>query len=204
MGNSSLTTLLVGVALGCGGFLLVAILVFGIVRGRLFFPFGVLLRGGRSHSRYEAEQALGEFSAELEGVRQKFNILGAYITEYFNTFQAAGWDDLRILLDDLQLTEDSLKLLIENRRYRDVLEISHYLMGKLNKVEVQSLMQRYDGLESLQNWRNESRGVLLRVVRASLDSAQRTAAIGINRKRSTKPTLVTLAELRIVLGDSSH
>ena len=196
--------LMLGVGLGATGvvvFLTVLSLAF---KGWAFSPLGFVRRGGRSHAHYEAEHALGEFSAELDGVKQKFNILGSYITEYFNTFQSAGWEELRILLDDLQLTEDSLKLLLENRRYRDVKEISDYLMGRLDQDVIESLFERYDGLESLRDWRKTARTVLLRVVRDSLDSAQRTAELGISRKRAAKPTLVTLAELRNVLGDSSY
>jgi hypothetical protein len=204
MGNYSMTTLLVGVALGVSGVLILMAFFSLALKGRAFSPFGAVRRRGRSHAHYEAEQAFAEFYAELEGVKQKFNILGSYMTEYFNTFRAAGWEDLRLLLDDLQLTEDSLRLLLESRRYTDVKDISDYLMGRLSKADTERLLQRYDGLEPLKDWRKTSRAVLLRVVRASLDSAQRTAAVGISRNRPTKkPTLVTLAELRSVLGDSS-
>ena len=118
------TMLLTGMALGCGGVLFLGGLLLAIFKRGDRSLVDLLRRGLRSNSHQEAFNALGEFSAELEGVKQKFNILESYITEYFNTFQAAGWEDLRLLLDDLQLTEDSLKLLLENRRYKDVKEIS--------------------------------------------------------------------------------
>lgn len=204
MGNYSVVTLVIGMTLGGVGVLLLMGFLGLVSKGRAFSPLGFLRRGGRSKAHYEAEESLAEFSGELEGVRQKFNILGSYITEYFNTFQAAGWEDLRLLLDDLQITEDSLRLLLENRRYTDVKAISDYLLGRLKDADEKNLLQRYDGLEPLRDWRKTSRGVLLRVVRASLDSAQRTAAVGIHRRRTAKkPTLVTLAELRNVLGDST-
>jgi hypothetical protein len=204
MDRDPTTMLLTGAALGCGGVLFLGGLLLAILKRRDLALVDCLRRGLRNNSHREAVNSLGDFSAELEGVKQKFNILETYITEYFNTFQAAGWEDLRLLLDDLQLTEDSLKLLLENRRYKDVKEISDYLMGRLNDAQASSLVQRYDGLEPLQEWRTQSRSVLLRVVRASMDSAKRTAAVGIRRKRATKPTLVTLAELRTVLGDSNN
>jgi len=204
MDNYSVFTLAIGMMLGGVGVLLGMGLLILVFKGRAFSPLGFVRRGGRTKAHYEAEESLGEFSAELEAVRQKCNILGSYITEYFNTFQAAGWEDLRLLLDDLQITEDSLRLLLENRRYKDVKEISDYLLGRLKDADQKSVLQRYEGLEPLRDWRKTSRAVLLRVVRASLDSAQRTAAVGIHRRRAAKkPTLVTLAELRNVLGDST-
>ncbi len=193
---------MIGVGVGTTGVVVLWAGLSLLLTGRVFSPLGFVRRGGRSRAHYEAEHTLGEFSCELEGTRQKFNILGSYINEYFNTFQAAGWDELRVLLDDLQLIEDSLKVLLENGRYKDVKDISDYLLGRLHQDAIVSLVQRYDGLEPLRNWRKTARTVLLRVVRASIDSAQRTADVGINRKRTTKPTLVTLAELRKVLGDS--
>lgn len=204
MDNYSVVTLVIGMALGGVGALLVIGFLSLVFKGRVYSPLGFVRRGGRSKAHYEAEESLEEFRAELEGVRQKFSILGSYITEYFNTFQAAGWEDLRLLLDDLQITEDSLRLLLENRRYKDVKEISDYLLGRLKDADQKSLLERYDGLEPLRDWRKTSRAVLLRVVRASIESAQRTAAVGIHRRRAArKPTLVTLSELRNVLGDSS-
>jgi hypothetical protein len=108
-----------------------------------------------------------------------------------------------VLLGDLQLVEDSLKLLVENERYHEVKDVSDFLLGRLSEENVESLLQRYDGLEPLRNWRSEAHEILVRIVRQSLETAQRMAAAGISRKRSSKPTLVTLAELRSALDDSS-
>jgi len=201
MGNDSVTMLFTGMALGAGAFLILWTLISLVAGKGAFSPLGLLRGGIKSRAHCDAAHALEEFSAELESVQQKFNILAGYITEYFNTFQAAGWDELRVLLDDLQLIEDSLKLLLESRRYQDVKAISRYLMGRLDDADRADLLRRYDGLEPLRDWRQVSHAALLRVVRASMDSAQRTAAVGISRKRPAKPTLVTLAELRSVLGD---
>ena len=198
MGNysiPSLTTEALWASAGAAAFLF---LIFVALKG---FPFSIftlrVLRGVQS----EAEEALAELHAEIDGIRQKYRILSGYANEYFNTFQAAGWDDLRILIDDLEVAENSLRLLLERRRYNDVKLIAEYLLGTLPASEAQDLVQRYDGLDSLGGWRRQARDLLLRVVHASMESARKTAAVGINRRRSVKPTLVTLAELRSSLGD---
>jgi hypothetical protein len=203
MESLSIGSLVIGAVLAfCASFVL-GLVVLTVFRGVAGSSFGFFRKRGVSDVQLEAEESLAIYSAEVEGVRQKFNILSGYVTEYFNTFHAAGWDELQALLNDLQLAEDSLKLLLENRNYHEVKDISDFLLGKLPEDKIESLLQRYDGLEPLQNWRHESHEILLRIVRQSLESAQRTAAAGISRKRSSKPTLVTLAELRSALGDSS-
>jgi hypothetical protein len=187
-----------------GGVAAFILLMFMLLKGVSWLPFRVFKGGLLGRVRREAEEALEEFSAELGGIRQKYSILSAYSNEYFNTFQAAGWDDLRLLIDDLQIAENSLHLLLERRRYDDVKCISEYLLGVLPEADAQELVQRYDGLESLGGWRRQARDLLLRVVHASMESARKTAAVGISRKRATKPTLVTLAELRSSLGDANQ
>lgn len=203
MESLSVGSLVLGAALAfCASFVL-GLAVLTVFRGVAGSPFGFLRKRGMSNVQFEAEESLASYSAEVEGVRQKFNILSVYVTEYFNTFHAAGWDQLQLLLGDLQLAEDSLKLLLENKSYHEVKDVSDFLVGRLPEDKVESLLQRYEGLGPLRNWRNEAHEILVRIVRQSLETAQQTAAAGISRKRSSKPTLVTLAELRSALGDSS-
>jgi hypothetical protein len=203
MESLSVGSLVVGAILAfCASFVL-GLAVLTVFRGVAGSSLGFLRRTKVSVLRLEAEQSLASFSAEVEAVRQKFTILNGYVTEYFNTFHSAGWDQLQVLLGDLQLVEDSLKLLLENESYHEVKDVSDFLLGRLSEENVESLLQRYDGLEPLRNWRSEAHEILVRIVRQSLETAQRMAAAGISRKRSSKPTLVTLAELRSALDDSS-
>lgn len=203
MESLSIGSLVVGAVLAfCASFVL-GLVVLTVFRGVAGPSFGFLRKKRGSDVQLEAEESLASYSAEVEGIRQKFHILSGYVAEYFNTFHAAGWDELQALLGDLQLAEDSLKVLLENKNYREVKEISDFLLGRASEDTVESLLNRYDGLDELQNWRHETHHILLRIVSQSLESAQRTAEAGISRKRSSKPTLVTLAELRSALGDSS-
>jgi hypothetical protein len=162
-------------------------------------------KGARWSARWEAETAYEELREALNGFRHKYAALNTYSNTYFNTFHASGWDELRLLLDDLELAESSLLLLMERNRYNDVRDVSQFLLGRASPDEAQELMNRFEGLENIADWHRRSRDILLRVIQASMDSARKTASVGINRnKRSAKPTLVTLAELRSSLADSNN
>ena len=204
MGNYAIPSLTTNALWAGAGAVTFCVVIFMLLKGGAWSPFGFVKRSLLVRAQCEAEGALGEFSSELEGIRQKYRILSAYSNEYFNTFQAAGWDDLRLLIDDLEVAENSLHLLLERRRYEDVKRISEYLLGILSAADAQDLLQRYEGLESLAGWRRQARDLLLRVVHARMESARKTAAVGGPRKRVTKPTLVTLAELRSSLGDGNQ
>lgn len=153
-------------------------------------------RGGRRSDRREAEQAFQEFHQALQEVRHQYAALEAHSNAYFNTFHAAGWDELRILLDDLELAESSLHILMERGRWGEVRDISWFLVGHLSADLSRQLLDQFEGLENIADWRQRCRAILLRVVQASMDSARKIAAVGVNRNRGAKPTLVTLAEIR--------
>lgn len=198
MGNYAIPSLTTEALWALSGAFAFVLLMFVALKG---FSLNIFKLGALRGVQSEAEEAVAELHAEIDGIRQKYKILNGYSNEYFNTFHAAGWDDLRILIDDLEVAENSLCLLLERRRYHDVKLIAEYLLGTLPASDAQDLVQRYEGLDSLGGWRRQARDLLLRVVHASMESARKTAALGINRRRSTKPTLVTLAELRSSLGD---
>ena len=164
-----------------------------------------LLRGllnlKRNSAQLEAEEAFRMFFDKLQGVRHKSSALNVYASQYFTTFQSAGWDEMTLLLDDLEIAENSLRLFMERRRYEDVRDVSRMLLNQLSEGEAIQLMSRYDGLENLRDWQLRSNDILLRVIEASLDSARKTASVGVSRKRSTKPTLLTLAELRSAISE---
>lgn len=151
--------------------------------------------------RKQAEEALASFCSEVQSIRHAFNSLSAYANEYYNTFQQAGWDEIGLLLEDLQIAESSLHLLMERKRYDDVCGLSRFLLGTLPAFESRELMSRYEGLEHLAGWRGRGRELLIGIINASMESARKTASVGISRKRATKPTLVTLAELRSALTE---
>jgi hypothetical protein len=158
-------------------------------------------KGGGWGVRGESERAYQELRHAIQGLQHKYAALDAYSNAYFNTFHASGWHDLKALIDDLELAESSLLLLMERRRFEEVRDVSLFLLGRASPDLAQELMNRFEGLENIADWRRRSREILLRVIQASMDSARKIASVGISRNRSKKPTLVTLAELRSSISD---
>jgi hypothetical protein len=157
--------------------------------------------GSRGH-RHAAYESFDEFIGKIRLLEQKQHVLADYSGQYFNTLQGSGWDNLVALLDSLRSVEGELNIMLEQRRYGDVKAVCDYLMGRLGEVEAQELAAEYDGLSELQNWRQSSREILLKIIQATTSSAQQTQELGISRKkRDRKPTLVSLSDLRGSLGD---
>ena len=144
-----------------------------------------------SGKKRRAESSLEEFSSKISLIEHKQRVLSVYTNEYFPTFQEAGWDDLQTLLDNLRVVETSLRVMVEQRQYAQASEES-----------ARKVAQAYRELSSVENWREESRVVLLRLIQATTACAEKTVEVGTSRKRiRRKPTLLSLAELRDSMGD---
>lgn len=170
----------------------------GLVVYKLLSVTGFGSRGNR-HAAYES---LEEFIGKIRLLEQKQHVLSTYSGQYFNTLQEAGWDDLVVILGRLRSVDIELNIMLEQKRYADVKAICDYLMGHLGEVEALAIAAEYDGLAELQNWRQTSREILLRVIQATTNSARETQELGISRtRRDRKPTLVSLSDLRGSLGD---
>lgn len=118
----------------------------------VFFVVSYRAKGAGWSARREAEGAYGELREALESFRHKYAALNVYSNAYFNTFHASGWDELRLLLDDLEIAESSLLLLMERHRYDDVRDVSNFLLGRASPDEAQELMNRFEGLEHIADW----------------------------------------------------
>lgn len=157
---------------------------------------------GFNARRDRAAEALRDFSDQVRTLEQKQRLLGAYASEYFNTLQAAGWEEVVTLVDNLRSVEGALQIMFDQGRYLDVSEVCDYLARRLSPEEAVALEAAYDGLSSLANWKADSRNLLLRVIEATTASARQTHELGIKRvQRNRKPTLVSLADLRGSLGE---
>lgn len=191
--------------LGPAGALTIGIILGGFVSGAVgFIVYKVLGTFGIGSRRYrhEANDAFEEFSGKIRLLEQKQRVLGDYSGQYFNTLQEAGWDTLGAMIVSLRAVEDDLNIMLDQRRYADVTTVCDYLMGRLGAQEAQEVAAAYEGLSELQNWRQTSRDILLRIIQATTSSAQQTQELGISRKkRDRKPTLVSLSDLRGSLGD---
>jgi len=183
--------------------------IFGAVA--LGLLVGIVFKNGRErrgrHSWFQrqrggAEEALNEFSSKISLIEHKQRVLSVYTGEYFVTFQEAGWDDLHTLVENLRTIETSLRVMCEQGRYGDVVDLCDYLFGRCSVEIGRELCEEYEGLSSVQNWREESRVILLRLIQATTETAHKSAEAGIARKRiNRKPTLLSLADLRDSMGD---
>lgn len=148
-------------------------------------------------SRRAATDALSELHDEIEAFNQNLAVLDSYSVDYFNSFQEAGWHSLLRLGEDLSALESSLRVFLRTRRYREVCEVSLFLLDKLAVDGCQRIVQEHPVLSDLVGWRTRSRASLLQLIQIVATSAQRTKELGVARKR--KPTLLSLAELRQTL-----
>jgi hypothetical protein len=174
-------------------------LCMGLVYKAVMGSCGYRWLGGKKR---RAESSLEEFSSKISLIEHKQRVLSVYTNEYFPTFQEAGWDDLQTLLDNLRVVETSLRVMVEQRQYAQVVEIGDYLLGRASEESARKVAQAYQELSSVENWREESRVVLLRLIQATTACAEKTVEVGTSRKRiRRKPTLLSLAELRDSMGD---
>jgi hypothetical protein len=183
--------------------------IFGAVA--LGLIVGIVFKNGRQRQarrswflglRRGAEDALNEFSSKVSLIEHKQRVLSVYTSEYFMTFQEAGWDDLHTLVDNLRTIETSLRVMCEQGRYGEVVDLCDYLFGRGSVETGRQLRETYEGLSAVENWREESRGILLRLIQATTETAHKSAETGIARKRiNRKPTLLSLADLRDSMGD---
>jgi hypothetical protein len=64
------------------------------------------------------------------------------------------------------------------------------------------VIAEYEGLSVVENWREESRVLLLSVIQAASTSAEHSAERGVVRKKiNRRPTLLSLSELRDAMED---
>lgn len=188
-------TLTIGILVGAMGVGFFAGGIYKIFSGRR----GLRLFAGH---KGRAESLLQEFAAKISLIEHKQRVLSVYTNEYFNTFNEAGWQELQVLVDNVRTIETSLRVMFDQGRYAQVVEVCDYLLGRASVESARDVAGAYEGLSLVENWREESRVILLRLIQATTSSAVRTAELGVARKRmSRRPTLLSLAELRDSMGD---
>ncbi|MEN9845086.1 MAG: hypothetical protein RIS36_233 [Pseudomonadota bacterium] len=183
--------------------ILVGAMGLGLVVGIVYKLFaGARSPGFVSGERGRAEALLNDFSGRISLIEHKQRVLSVYTNEYFTTFHEAGWGELQALIENLRTIETSLRVMCEQRRFRQVVQVCQYLLGSCSPESARAIVTAYEGLSLVANWREESRVILLRLIQATTTSAEKTAEFGVTRKRMTRrPTLLSLAELRDSLGD---
>jgi hypothetical protein len=183
--------------------ILVGAMGLGLIVG-IVYKLGGRIRGlGRlAGQKGRAEELLNEFASKISLIEHKQRVLSVYTAEYFSTFHEAGWDDLQALVDNVRTIETSLRVMLEQRQFAQVIEVCEYLLGRVSAENAACVADRYDGLSMVGTWREESRAILLKLIQATTTSAEKTAELGVVRKRmARRPTLLSLAELRDSMGD---
>ena len=188
-------------------------LTLGVLFGALGLGsiIGIAFWGGKGRGTHRtwlqgqrrgAEEAINEFSSKISLLEHQQRVLNVYTTEYFMTFQEAGWSELFAMVENLRTIETSLWVMFEQRRFGEVLDLCDYLFGRCSSKTRRHLCEAYDGLSSVENWREESRVILLRLIQATTETANKSAGVGVSRNRGDrKPTLLSLADLRDSMGD---
>jgi hypothetical protein len=190
---------------GPAGLVTIGIIAGAFISGAVCFlvykTIGAFEFGSRTH-RHEAFECFEELVARIRILEQKQNVLGDYSGEYFNTLKEAGWEELVVMAENLRSLSNELHIMLDQKMYAEVKAVCDYLLGRLGEKEAKEVAAAYEGLAELQDWRQTSREILLRVIQATTKSAQETQELGISRKRrERKPTLMSLSDLRGSLGD---
>ena len=187
---TSVVIFLAGAFIGCTGF---ALLFVSRVRAWVFSHLGL---SARRSARSEADDALSELRSEIEVFRQNLAILDSYSSEYFHSFQEAGWHSLVRMSEDLSALEASLRVFMRTKRYDEVRDVSLLLLERLPAERYELIIGQHPVLSDLVGWRLRSEQALLKIIDIVTTSAQRTKELGVERRRIRKPTLISLAELR--------
>jgi hypothetical protein len=183
-------------------------LAVGAVSIALLAGVGYALKGDRrclgflTGHKGHAESLLSEFSSKISLIEHKQRVLSVYTTEYVATFLDAGWEDLQALVDNLRTIETSLRLMFDRRQFVEVTRVCEVLLGRSSVEAARLVIAEYEGLSVVENWREESRVLLLSVIQAASTSAEHSAERGVVRKKiNRRPTLLSLSELRDAMED---
>jgi len=155
--------------------------------------------GGFRHVQQRVETKICEFRKELALYRQRCHLLDVYTPEYFNTFQAAGWNEFKQLLSDLEYADNLLDSLMESGDFEEAEALINLLMGHLSGDELVRAERNFQSLIHLHDWRKDASSKVLNIVQAIKEAAVQTKDLGIDRQRRRKPTLLAIDELQNLL-----
>ncbi len=155
--------------------------------------------GGFKHIHQRVESSIIEFRKELAAYHQRRIILDVHTPEYFNTFQLAGWDQFKQLLEDLLYAQSTLERLMESGEFEEADLLVNFLMGRLPETDVARANRLFRSLAHLADWRKSASNMVLQLTQALEQAAQTTQDLGIRRPSKRKPTLLSINELQDIL-----
>lgn len=179
---------------------LVGLRLFLQSRYRAGAPYGF---GAFNHIHQRVESSIIEFRKELAAYHQRRILLDVHTPEYFNTFQLAGWDQFRQLLEDLSYAESTLDRLMESGEFEEADLLVNLLMGHLPETDVARATRHFRSFAHLADWRKTAGDMVLHIIQSLENAALETKNLGVNRQSKRKPTLLSIHELQNILPKSS-
>jgi hypothetical protein len=155
--------------------------------------------GAFQHIQQRVESSIVRFRQEVRLYNQRCELLDVYTPEYFNTFQLAGWNEFKQLLEDLDYADSKLDSLMQSGEFEEAETLVNMLLGVLSPEELERAMRNFQSLAHLSNWRNDAADGVVRLVRGLEEAATETKELGVSRQRSRKPTLLAINELQTLL-----
>lgn len=155
--------------------------------------------GAFQHTQERVESSISKFRQEVRLYNQRCQLLDVYTPEYFNTFQVAGWNDFRQLLEDLDYAESMLDSLMESGEFEQAETLVNMLLGLLSPESLERAKRNFQSLAHLSDWRNNAANQVVHLVQALEEAANGTKELGVSRQYRRKPTLLAINELRSLL-----
>ena len=178
-GGSMLTT---GSIILCA--LLAAVGVMYVVRGFVARLGFFLRRFLEFRYRGSAYRAAEEFELVLDEYKNRVELLNEYTCDYVSVFNEGNWYRALMFVEEL------------DGAYAELCTLLYFLLADGAPVPEYVLERVDQKWTPLEFWEKDFDEILVRISQRLEVAAQETAKLGIDRRRTRKPTLVAIQELR--------
>jgi hypothetical protein len=145
--------------------------------------------------RATARELRERFFSEVAGLRQKRDELSEYTPEYYHAFQEGGWRELNEILEALAYVEGTIDLCLVQRRFKEAALLCRYLLAEVTEEELARAQSMFAHLKRIENWKSDTREILVQLSKTVGAAATETRKLGVNRNRRRKSTLDTIADI---------
>ncbi len=190
-GGSMLTT---GSIILCA--LLAAVGVMYVVRGFVARLGFILRRFLEFRYRGSAYRAAEEFELVLDEYKNRVELLNEYTSDYVSVFNEGNWYRALMFVEELDGAYAELCTLLYGGEYLDAISLVDFLLADGAPVPEYVLERVDQKWTPLEFWEKDFDEILVRISQRLEVAAQETARLGIGRRRTRKPTLVAIQELR--------
>ena len=146
--------------------------------------------------RGSAYRAAEEFELVLDEYKNRVELLNEHISDYVSVFNEGNWYRALMFIEELDGAYADLCALLTSGEYLDAISLVDFLLANGAPVP-DYVMERVDHKWTpLEFWENDFDEILVRVSQRLELAAQETAKLGIERRRTRKPTLTAIQELK--------